>query len=403
MTKYTLQQKTSTNSELTHLLIESENLEFLINELKNNEFGLQNSIDLCYIDPPYNTGNTEATNFTYNDSFKKDEWYEFMKSRLLPLKALLRKTGVIITSIDDSEVHHLRVLMDEVFGARNFIAQLVIDGGNPKNNARYFSVTHEYMLVYANNINELGKSGIKWRKEREGIDDLLHEYEKLKKGKKTNSEITAHLKVWIKTQPFSKRLKVFYNADNKGLYTYADLSTPGQGGQYDVMHPLTHKACQIPSRGWGLSEEKMLKLISDDMILFGVDEKAQPLKKLYLKNTKDQVQKAILEYPSRSSTHLLEKLLGRRSSFNNAKNLQMMKDIISLTVPKNGIVLDYFAGSGTTGHAVLELNRENKEERKFVLVTNNENNIFVTVTKPRLLKVHDLLKDTDNISIYAEE
>lgn len=390
---------------LNHILIKSENSTFLANELKENSFNLLGNVDLCYIDPPYNTGNTEATNFTYNDSFgSSQKWLKFMEERLTPLKELLKPTGVVIVSIDDSEVHRLRVLMDEIFGERNFIAQLVIDGGTQKNNARFFSTTHEYMLVYANNITQLYKSGIKWRKQRDGIELLLAEYEKTKKqhGAKY-SAITSHLKTWVKTAPLSKRLKVFYNADAKGLYTYADLSTPSSGATYDVLHPVTGKACQVPSRGWGISEKKMGTLIDEGMIIFGADEKAQPMKKLYLQHRKDQVQKSIMEYPSRSSTHLLEKILGKRSSFNNPKNLQMMKNLISLTVPEDGVVLDYFAGSGTTGHAVIELNAEEKTSRKFVLVTNNENNIFDTVTLPRLQKVLETKKHHDGLTVFTKE
>jgi adenine-specific DNA-methyltransferase len=385
-----------------HTLIESENLVFLDDVLRDDSFDLKQAVDLCYIDPPYNTGNTEAQNFTYNDAFGgSDNWLQFMRARLAPLKEILKPTGVVVISIDDSEVHHLRVLCDEIFGARNFMAQLVIDGGNPKNNAKFFSITHEYMLVYAKNLSELNRSGIKWRKEREGIDLLLGEYENLKKAHKSNyAKITSDLKKWVKTAPLSKRLKVFYNADKNGLYTYADLSTPGNGARYDVLHPVTGKPSQVPSRGWGLSEEKMAQLIADDMILFGADETFQPLKKLYLQNRKDQVQKGILEYPSRSSTHLLEKLLGRRSSFNNPKNLQMMMDIIDLILPSKGVVLDYFAGSGTTGHAVVELNARDGGSRRFVMVTNNENEIFDTVTLPRVQQVLETIKTTDGLKVY---
>jgi adenine-specific DNA-methyltransferase len=387
---------------VTHILIESENQSFLDEELGNNVFNLQDSVDVCYIDPPYNTGNTEANNFTYNDSFGDSaNWLDFMRSRIEPLKKLLKSTGVVIVSIDDSEVHRLRVLLDEAFGYRNFIAQLVIDGGNPKNNAKFFSVTHEYMLVYAKSLPALHKSGVKWRKERTGIDLLLDEEKKARKLYGDNyPKVTAHLKAWVKDAPLTKRLKVFYSADKKGLYTYADLSTPGMGATYDVLHPLTGKACAVPSRGWGVSKEKMAELIKDDMIIFGANETFQPMKKLYLQNRKDQVQKAILEYPSRSSTHLLEKILGRRSSFNNPKNLQMMMDMIELIAPEDATVLDFFAGSGTTGHAVIELNKLHNLKRKFVMVTNNENKIFDTVTLPRVQAVLAQSKSRDSLKVY---
>lgn len=368
-----------------HLLVCSENTNYLHLAVQpEGELSLLNQVDVCYIDPPYNTGNRDTGRFTYNDAFQKDEWLTFMEQRLAPLRLILKPTGVVIVSIDDSEVHRLRLLMDSIFGPSNFIAQIVVDGGNPKNNARFLSVTHDYMLVYAKSRPALMKSGIKWRKKRDGVPALLKERDRLLRAGKTHEEVTTHLKTWVKTQGFAKRLKVFINSDEKGLYTYSDLSAPGKGQTYDVLHPVTGKPCAVPSRGWGMVQEKMQTLLDNDLVLFGPDHTQQPMKKLYLKDTEDQVQKAILEYPSRSSTHLLEKLLGKRGMFNNPKNLDMMRDLIHLMTPKDGLVLDYFAGSGTTGHAVLEANRIHGTERKFILVTNNENNIFDEITRPRI-------------------
>lgn len=379
---------------IKHVLVEGENLDALaLMSDKSGPLPLQEAVDVCYIDPPYNTGNGETTGFVYNDNFRKAgdkhaAWLSFMRDRLSPLPSLLKDTGIVLVSIDDSEVHRLRLLMDEVFGEQNFMAQLVVDGGNPKNNARFFSITHEYMLVYAKNLSALLRSGMKYRKYRDGIDVLLKEYKKQKKVYGEDYEgLSSYLKSWVKTAPLSARLKVFYNVDARGLYTYADLSTPGRGETYDVLHPVTGKPCKVPSRGWGVPQSKMEELIQEDMIIFGKDESSQPLKKHYLRKVKDQVQKGILDYPSRTSTHLLEKLLGRRSSFNNPKNLQMMMDLVDLTCPEDGVVLDYFAGSGTTGHAVMQLNHKLGTRRKFALVTNNENEIFNDVTYPRLIKV----------------
>lgn len=390
------------NKTVTHYLICSDNKKFLDEEVETNLFNLKDSVDLCYIDPPYNTGNVHTNGFTYHDSFAgSEEWMQFMRERLVPTKHLLKDTGVITVSIDDSEVHHLRVLMDEIFGRNNFIAQIVVDGGNLKNNARFISTTHDYVLVYAKSLAKLRISGIKWRKHRNGVDKLFKQLTKLRKQHGTDYDtISSEVKTWLRTAPVPKRVKTFYNADSKGLYTYADLSAPGNGQCYDVLHPSTGLPCTVPSRGWGLSEDKMNALLAEDMIIFGKDEKAQPLKKLYLTNKKDQVQSSMMAYPSRSSTHLLQKILGRRSSFNNPKNLNMMMDLIDLICPENGLVLDYFAGSGTTGHAVLELNKKHATSRKFVMVTNNENNIFNEVTFPR---IHNVLTNYATSSQTVEQ
>lgn len=378
--------KTLSNPEKSHALIQADNLVFLEKETSDEgEFNLQEKVDLIYLDPPYNTRNT---NFSYDDNMVTDDWLTMMRASLTPATSLLKSTGVIMVSIDDSEVHRLRVLMDELFGRQNFITQLVIDGGANKNNSRFFSVTHEYMLVYANNLKQLLKSKQKWRKERDGVTEVMTELAVQRDAGKTNEELTAHMKRWLRAGSFSKRLKTFFNVDDRGLYTYADLSVPGARYEYDVLHPVTGLKCQEPSRGWGLSEEKFLALQGDDMIIWGETETQQPLKKLYLSTEKDQLMKSVLEYPSRSSTHLLEKLLGKRSQFTNPKNLQMMKDLIDYVTPLDGVVLDYFAGSGTTLHAVLELNSEQtRSERVCYAVTNNENNIFDNVAMPRIQKV----------------
>ena len=372
---------------LTHSLICNDNLEALL-ALKEN---YEDKVDFIYIDPPYNTGN--KTGFTYKDSFrnKKDmerhsTWLTFMTERLIAAQPLLAETGIIAVSIDDREVHYLRLLLDEIFGEENFIAQMIVDGGSVKNDVRLISVTHECLLVYGKNLKELQASGVKWRKKRDNVDKLIKKSEQLKKQLKNDyPAVTAALKEWVKKQKFAARLKVFTNADARGLYTYSDLSAPQNGRNYDVIHPVTGKPCKVPSRGWVLAEDSMQKLLADDMIIFGKDETAQPFRKLYLKAGESQVEKSVLAYPARASTHLLAKMLGERGTFNNPKNLDYITDIIRLMSPSDGIILDFFAGSGTTGHAVLALNDQDaNSEREFILVTNNENNIHDDVLLPRL-------------------
>lgn len=390
-------------SGAAHLLIEAENFWWLANELDTTQFHLKGAVDTCYIDPPYNTGNTTATGFTYHDNQTRDEWLGFMRKRLEFINRLLKSTGVIVVSIDDNEVHHLRVLMDKVFGEENFIAQLTVDGGANKNNANFFSTTHEYMLVYSKNLAALNKTKTKWRKKREGVELMLKEYDKQVKLNKTPTEISQHMKKWVKTQQLPSRLKKFVNADENGLYTAADLSVPGNRYIYTVLHPVTGKPVTEPSRGWGLNEEKFQKLVEQNQIIWGLNEKLQPLKKFYLKDKKDQLMKTVLSYPSRSSSSLLIKLLGKRDSFNNAKNLQLMKDVLDYVTPEDGVVLDCFAGTGTTGQAVFELNKENSSSRQVILVTKNENNIFFETTLPRLEKVLETTPQEQDFEVWVTE
>jgi len=372
---------------VVHDLFCLENLEFL--EVAKDLYS--ETVDFCYIDPPYNTGGNPS--FLYKDSFhqkgdpdRHQSWLAFMKPRLQGLIPLLKGTGVVAISIDDSEVHRLRMVCDELFGENNFVAQVIVDGGAMKNNAKLVSTTHEYLLIYAKNHTKLLRSEAKWRTERDGIKVLRKKELALrKKHKKDYAAMATELKDWMKTSKLSKRLRVFYNVDESGLYTYADLSTPNSKKFYDYPHPITGKPVQVPSRGWGPTYEKLQEMEKAGEVLFFENETYQPMKKLYLKNGRDQAVRSILSYPSRTSTHLLESMLGRRSSFNNPKNLDYISYLVDVMSPEeNGVVLDYFAGSGTTGHAVADLNAKGAS-RKFILCTNNENNIYDEVTKPRLV------------------
>ena len=373
-----------------HLLVQGDNLEALT---ALNTSGADGTVDLIYIDPPYNTGNSKRTGFTYTDRFRTAQdverhssWLTMMNDRLEAALPLLKSTGVILISIDDKEVHHLRVLCDTIFGEHNFISQMVWDGGTVKNNAKLLSTAHEYVLVYARSLAALRDCNVTWREPRPGAILLIARYNQAKERHQDDyAAISAELKTWVKTTDLSKRLRVFTAVDARGLFTYADLSAPGgKGARYTLIHPGTGKPCQVPSRGWGYTQERMAELVADDRVLFGPDETAQPMRKLYLHEKMDQVRRTILEYPGRTSTHLLEHMLGKRNAFNNPKNLDMIADLIRLMAPKDAVVLDFFAGSGTTGHAVLALNAADGGTRQFILGTNNENNICDNVTVPRL-------------------
>lgn len=349
--------------------------------------GSEETQDLVYVDPPYNTGNTLNTGFTYHDSLTRDEWLTWLKERFILVKKMLKPEGIIAVSIDDSEQAHMRILLDEVFGENNFISNIIVDGGALKNNALFVSTTHEYLLVYSKNLNSLKKKGIKWRTEREGVDLVLRKAEELKKEHPEDYQtVNKKFKDWLKASTVSKRLKVFKHVDNKGVYTHSDLSSPNSKQHYSVPHPVTNKNVKNPSRGWGLTKEKLLQLTEAGEIEYFKDHTYQPLRKLYLTDDVDQVVKSVWSgFPARTSTHLLQNMLGERDTFNNPKNIHLMKHIISIMSPSDGNIMDIFGGSGTTMHAVMELNRETGSTRVTSLCTTNENNIFVNVTKPRMV------------------
>lgn len=367
---------------LEHQIHNSDNLTYL---LKNSTL-LAETVDFIYVDP-FSTSTVGVRRSRKTD--KQTLIAEFLESRFVAALPTLKPEGVIAVSVTDEFLPYLRILMDKVFGSANFIGMVVIDNGNVHNNARLLSVSHEYLLVYAKNLIHLSRSDIRWRQKREGLDVLRRKEQQLRKQHNTNYPLmTAELKSWLKDQPLPKRLKAFYNVDAKGVYSYSDLSAPGIKLTYDVIHPVTGKPVNLPSRGWGLSEDRFKQLIEQDQIIWGETEEQQPLKKLYLKDTPDQVIRGILHLPSRTPAQLLTKILGPNHGFSNPKPLEFLKYIIEVMTSDDAVILDFFAGSGTTGHAVLDLNYEHPESyRKFILVNNNEKQVFTKVLKPRIQAV----------------
>lgn len=366
---------------IEHVLIKSENLAYLT----KYQVAMEDTVDFIYIDPPSRSFNTSSGSL----KVRNQKWVDMITPRLEKSQHFLRQTGIIAVSTDDNELARLRLILDDIYGEENFIGLVVVESGNVHNNARLLSVSHEYLLLYSKNLKALLKTNVHWRQPREGLDTLRKQEKKLRKEHGDDySSITEELKFWLKEQPLPKRLKQFYNADGKGLYSYSDLSAPGTSLRYEVLHPTTGKPVAIPGRGWGLAEDSFHLLADQDLIIWGETEKQQPLKKLYLKDTPDQVIRGVLQQPARTPANLLKKILGPDQPFTNPKSLDYIKYIIDVMSPKDAIILDFFAGSGTTGHAVLDLNYEDPESnRQFILVNNNEKQVFSHVLKPRIQAV----------------
>lgn len=368
---------------MQHYAVKSENLAFLMEQGQP----FKGLVDFIYLDPPDNAGRSRSLTNPKPTKRGHEKWLQFMQPRIAASKPYLKPEGVIAVSIGDSELPRLRIIMDDVFGESNFIGMITIDTGNVTNNARFLSSSHEYLLLYAKNMPALLKSGIKWRTTREGLAAVRRQEKKLRTKFSTNyAEMSEELKEWFKSQDLPVRLKQFNGVDSRGLYAYSDLSAPKNGLTYDVVNPNTGNSVAVPSRGWGVSEETFLELIETDNIIWGATDKQQPLKKLYLKDTPDQVVRTVMNLPSRSPERLLHHILGKEISYAQSKDLDFMKYLIEVFTGENALIMDFFAGSGTTGHAVLELNYENPDssKRQFILVSNDEHEVFSKVLLPRL-------------------
>jgi adenine-specific DNA-methyltransferase len=377
-----------------NVFIEGDNLEVL--KLLQNAYN--DKIKMIYIDPPYNTGN----DFVYNDDFsdpkqrylevtgqvdaegnrltsntetsgrKHSNWLTMMYPRLDLARNLLTEDGAIFVSIDDNELQNLRSIMDEIFGSENFIGQFVWAAGR-KNDAKFISSSHEYILVYARSLNTLTEKKVTWRQRKEGLDAIYKVAASLTK--QTNydyAQATKLLKNWFAGLPESdptKRHKHYSVIDKRGVYFADNISWPGGGGpRYEVLHPVTGLPTKVPSRGWVFSESRMQEILGMDGVHFGADETSVPCVKRYLSDSETEVPYSVFYNDGRGSTKRLRTLLGG-AFFDFPKDELILQKLVEFMTQKDDIVLDFFAGSGTFGHSVELQNNLDAGSRRYICVT----------------------------------
>jgi adenine-specific DNA-methyltransferase len=390
----------SINFETTeNVFIEGENLEVL-KVLQKSYYG---KVKCIIIDPPYNTG---SDSFIYPDKFseKKEEylkrvgdideegllmkeglfrknskesghyhsnWLSMMFPRLFLAKNLLREDGVIFVHIDDNEVHNLRLVMNEIFGEENFVAEFVWEGAI-KNDSKFVSISHDYIICFSKNKMHLTVNEMLWRTRKEGIDFIYAKVEELKRKHKDDFEtITEKLREWYsslsKNNPAWSH-KHYNKVDKRGVYFPGDISWPGGGGpRYEVLHQVTKKPVRVPTSGWRYAKpESMQNAIDDDRIDFGENENKVPTLKRYLHEIEGQVLPSVIYKDRRAAMQRLRLLLGS-DVFENPKDENILSKLIEATTKNNDIILDFFAGSATTAHTVFDINKEYYENRKFIL------------------------------------
>ncbi len=363
-----------------HILIEGDNL----HALTTLSYTHAGRIDVIYIDPPYNTGNKD---FIFNDSYvdKEDsyrhsKWLSFMSKRLEIAKTLLSEKGVFFISVDDNEQAQLKLICDEIFGENNFVAEFTIASNSSKNNSKFVSVFHEYLMCYALNISKTLKN---WAVDKSNLKEFLAIISQMKKKKLSNTEISDELKALVKYPKFYEFDHYTY-VDDRGPFRASDLTAPGSTAWYDIPHPVTSFPCKTGTRGWGFSKNVMNQLIEDDKILFGEDEKNIPQLKNYLSENERSLPKSVLFFDSQASTKWMK---AQHLDFSFPKALEYIEYVISMFPMKEITILDFFAGSGTTLHATMQLNADDGGHRQCILVTNNENNICEEVTYVRNQRV----------------
>ncbi|MEM1086971.1 MAG: site-specific DNA-methyltransferase [Pseudomonadota bacterium] len=393
-----------------NLLVQGDNLEALRALLPY----YAGQVKCIYIDPPYNTGNE---GWVYNDNVnspeirewlgkvvgkeaedlsRHDKWLCMMYPRLRLLREFLREDGVLIASIDDFEAHTLRMLFNDIFGNSNFIAQLVWDKTR-KNDAKLISVGHEYAIVFAKNLRHLRDIGTVWREPKQGAAEILLQFRRWKKHGLSNEEIQRELRAWYKQldedHP-SKKLSRHKWVDDRGIWRDRDISWPGgDGPRYDVIHPVTGEPCAVPTRGWGFAtREAFQELIDQGRIFFREDHTKPPMLKSYLSKDADDedgsasVLGSVIYRQAQVASKAHKKLFDGKKVFENPKDHEVLGRLITYVTNDNDLILDSFAGSGSTGHAVLEQNALLETGRRFLLVEMDTNNA-TKVAATRLRRV----------------
>lgn len=380
-----------------NLYIEGDNLDVL-KVLRETYLG---RVKMIYIDPPYNTGNE----FVYNDDFAESydgylesckvydenghltfdpkangesngrfhtDWLNMIYPRLKVARDFLTEDGVIFISIDENEVENLKRLCDEIFGAKNFIAELIWSGGR-KNDSKYISVSHEYILCYFRNSDFIKENKIVWREKKQGLDAIYGEYNRLKKLHSSDvKSIEKGIKAWYKSLPDGHPAKDhshYCRVDEKGIFFADNISWPGGGGpKYQVLHPVTQKPVTIPSRGWLVNQKTMQEWIEQDKVLFGDTEKSVPTVKAYLRDREFAVPYSVFYKDGRAASKRLATLMGDKM-FENPKDEEIIQRIIEFCgVADDDIVMDFFSGSGTTAHSVFLASLNKNIHIKFILV-----------------------------------
>jgi adenine-specific DNA-methyltransferase len=317
--------------------------------------------------------------------------------RLKLARNLLRDDGVILISIDDHEVDNLRRVCNEVFGEENFVANMIWEKGR-KNDAKLVSVGHEYVLVFAKSLGLLRETKTIWREEKPGAREIWEKYMELRRlHGEDNGLIETHLQAWFSSLPRthpSKKWSRYKRADENGPWRDRDISWPGGGGpRYDVVHPKTQLPCKVPERGWiYASPEEMQRQIKLGLVEFREDHTEPPFRKAHIRpipteidsepegeedDSPDsveeefatQVRGSYFYKQSQVAVRYLRGLLGAKVFSNPKDHFELAKLFDYVTAnDKSSIVMDFFAGSGSAGHAVLDLNVADTGSRRFVLV-----------------------------------
>lgn len=371
-----------------NLYIEGDNLSVL----KLLQKGYMGKVKMIYIDPPYNTG----SDFVYHDDFAvsqkemdlfsgdvdeegnryrkntnsngrfHSDWCSMIYSRLLIARSLLTEDGVIIIHIDEHEYSSIHRICQEIFGEYNDLGTIIWDKRNPKGAVAGVAYQHESIIVFSKN-KEIFASKCAFQKEKENAKEMMAYVQRLiKKNGRVDESVRAAYKEWIKSHQneLSGGEKAYALIDDNGrIYQPVSMAAPDKPetrSHRELIHPHTKLPCPVPAKGWRFTDEKMDELLKSDRIEFGKDETTQPRQKYFLDENMTEAVSSLLYFGGSDTAMDLP--------FDNPKPLYVAKRLINSVIEKDDICLDFFSGSSTAAHAVMQLNFEDSGNRKFIMV-----------------------------------
>lgn len=403
-----------------NVFIEGDNLEVL----KLLQKAYNDRVKLVYIDPPYNTTN----DFVYSDDFqdglrnyleysgqlnsegnrvsasaetegrRHSHWLSMMYPRMVLARNLLTQDGLIMVHIDEHEAFRLGLLLDEVFGPENNLGEIVWDKRNPKGDATGISTQHEYILVYARS-REVFAAGPGFRSPKASAEEILTMAARMwgSVGSKqvpadllealqrhgVSESVVEHLAKrvapedarrqfasWLRRQPFSGGELAYNRLDDNGeVYRLVSMAWPNKKQAPDdyfipLVHPVTGRDCPVPARGWRNPPATMRRLLDDGLIVFGSDETTQPQRKYLLRENMTMSVASILAYGGSDDALLAEMGV----PFDTPKPVSLIRALVAACTSQSDTILDFFAGSGSTAHAVALQNDMDGGARRSISV-----------------------------------
>ena len=356
-----------------NVIIEGDNF----HALSSLSFIAKESVDVIYIDPPYNTGHED---FVYNDKYVNDEdgfihskWLSFMSKRLNFAKELLKKSGSIFISIDDHEQANLKILCDSIFGESNYIGCFVVNAAPNGRDYGAMAKQHEYCLFYAKSISDMKYYMIEDKEKK-------FTYKDSKGGFNIHPLYNSNVAFTPENRP-NLYYPFYVNPSKKQSATFYEISLEAKDGWVEVYPPKSVKDNVQFVWRWGrLKSEQFL---NEEIIGHKVGDEFRIVEKM--RHSHKIIRSLLVDsnFATRKGTAELENILGEKR-FSYPKPVELLRQLLMATTDKDSLVLDFFAGSGTTGQATLELNKLDGGNRRFILCTNNENNICSDVTYTRL-------------------